>query len=168
MTSRIVNNLKVSPSGLDFIKRHEGLRLKLYRDLAGHQTIGYGHKLTKREIGKLITITKAQAETLLMGDVWIPQMYVNATARVPLTQNQFDALVSFAFNLGVGALDTSSLLRFVQAGNFVAAAAEFEKWDNFRDPKTKKLIEAPGLKKRRLEEKALFLKIEKDDVYDRN
>lgn len=168
MSSQVINQLKTSDKGLAIIRKHEGLRLKRYRCQAGHWTIGYGHKLRGIELKTMFAITREQAETMLVFDVQVPEIYINGVARVKLTQNQFDALVSFAFNFGVGKLENSSLWRLLQAGNFVAAAAEFDKWIHYQDPVSKVMKKSNGLIKRRDDEKALFLKNDKEDVYDRN
>lgn len=168
MTSRIINSKKTSPAGREFIKAKEELRLEVYLDQAGHPTIGWGHKLRKHEIGKLKVITLEQAELLFDGDIAPTEIYINATARVALTQHQFDALVALTFNIGIGQLDGSTLWRYVQAGRLQAAANEFDKWIYITVPGTKRKVKSNGLITRRAAEKALFLKIEKDDVYDRN
>lgn len=168
MTSRIINSLKTSPSGREFIKAKEVLRLKVYPDQAGHPTIGWGHKLRKHEIGKLKVITVEQAELLFDADISPTEIYINATAQITLSQNQFDALVALTFNIGIGALDGSSLWRYVQAGNLQAAANEFDKWVYVTVPGTKRKVKSNGLITRRAAEKALFMAINKDNVYDRN
>lgn len=152
------NNLKTSPAGLELLKKHEGFRANVYLCPAGKPTIGYGHLLTRSEIGVLKTVSKAQAEALLLQDCRIAEMFINANVRVALNQNQFDALVSFTFNLGVGALDRSTLLKVLNTGKYIQAAREFLKWDKFRNPRTGKLEVAKGLFKRRAEEAALFVK----------
>lgn len=157
MNTQHPNNLKTSAKGLELIKRHEGLRLNVYLCPAGKPTIGYGYLLTKSEQGVLNTITRAQADALLANDVRIAEMYINANVRVLLTQYQFDALVSFAFNLGVGALDKSTLLKRLNAGATLAASTEFGKWNKLRNPKTKQLEVSNGLTKRRLDEMHLFM-----------
>lgn len=164
MTSRIINDLKVSQNGIDFIKAEEGLRLKVYKDIAGYSTIGYGHKLTKREVGKLNVITKAEAETLFMGDIWMPTMFINATVRVPLTQNQFDALASWIFNFGVGRFDRSTLLKVLQQGDFKAAANEILKWNKYFDQDEQIYKVDKRLDARRKREYALFNKVETEGI----
>ncbi len=94
----------MSTKGLDFIARHEALpngqpALKIYRDSAGYPTIGYGHKILPGEdLSK--GITKAQAEALLRQDVQHAVREVNVGLKAPASQNQFDALVSLAYNTG--------------------------------------------------------------------
>ena len=96
-----------SDKGIEFIKRHEALRLNAYLDSAGVPTIGYGHTLGVRMSD---TITKSQAEQLLRGDLITAESEINKH-NLNINQNQFDALVSFVFNIGVGNFRTSTLLK---------------------------------------------------------
>ncbi|HAF00404.1 MAG TPA: muraminidase [Methylophilaceae bacterium] len=163
MTSKVINQLKTSPNGRAFLKKEEGLRLKLYIDIAGHQTIGWGHKLARHEIGKLKVITQAQAETLFDSDLFLPEMFINATVHVALNQNQFDALVSFIFNIGVGEFDRSTLLKLLQAGNYQEASKQILRWNKYFDKKTNTYKVSEGLDARRLREHLLFDKAVEDD-----
>ena len=107
----------LSSKGLDFIKRHEGYSDKVYEDSAGNPTIGYGHKILPGEDFSQ-GITKAQALTLLKQDVQGAVVDVNAALKVPVTQNQFDALVSLRFNAGpVSVLPGNEMMRAVNAGH---------------------------------------------------
>ncbi len=111
------------------IERWEGKYLTAYRDSVGVLTIGYGH--TGSDVHEGQTITEAEADALLAKDIHSFENQVNNTlGRVATTQNQFDALVSFAFNLGFGALNGSTLMRLHKMGNYDGAAAEFAKWDH--------------------------------------
>ena len=96
--------MRTSQNGLNLIKQFEGLRLKAYKCVAGVWTIGYGH--TGSDVHEGLTINEKQAEDLLRNDLGRLENYVNNKNYVPqtLNQNQFDALVSFAFNLGQGNL----------------------------------------------------------------
>ena len=106
--------MKTSKIGLDAIKQFEGLRLVAYRCAAGVWTIGYGHTAGVRAGMK---ITKAQADAYLLEDVARFEAGVlRLTAPRRLTQGQFDALVSFAFNLGLSALERATLRRLIKAG----------------------------------------------------
>lgn len=97
--------------------------------LAFSLPIGYGH--TGSDVTPGLTITKNQAEILLTNDLHKTEISVNSLCgSAPTTQNQFDALVSFAFNLGAAALQTSTLLKLHLVGNYAGAAVEFPKWDH--------------------------------------
>ena len=139
-----------SDSGIDFIKQHEGLRLTAYDDGTGKQTIGYGHT---KDVPK--SITKEEAEEKLVQDIESHEQAVKEAVKVPLTQEQFDALTSFTFNLGAGALKRSSLVKKLNAGDYEGAADEFLKWDKARIKG--KLQPLRGLTKRRQAERELFL-----------
>lgn len=118
--------METSRVGRDFIKGYESLRLSAYDDGVGVVTIGYGHTATARPG---MVITRAQAEQLFLRDLAPKERCVNSAVRVPLSQSQFDALVSLAFNIGCGAFQNSTLLKHLNAGNYRAAAAEFPKWN---------------------------------------
>ena len=143
-----VNNLSYSKSGLALTEQFEGLRLTAYQDSVGVWTIGYGH--TGSDVHPGLTITQIEAEALLLNDVGNAARAVNQLVTAPLTQNEFDALVDFVFNLGATAFANSTLLRDLNAGNFAAAAGEFQKWDH-----AGRHVLA-GLLKRRLAEASLF------------
>lgn len=111
------------------IERWEGLRLAAYQDSVGVWTIGYGH--TGPDVHPGMTISTADADNLLVADLRKFEFAVSGmVSNHPTSQNQNDALVSFAFNLGSGALSDSHLLRYHNAGDFQAAADEFPKWDH--------------------------------------
>lgn len=139
--------MQISKAGLDLIKEFEGLYLKAYRCPAGVPTIGYGHTAGV-VMGQ--TITKQQADDYLRRDVRQFERAVARLVSVPLTQGQFDALVSFAFNLGEGALAQSTLLRLLNAGDYAGAAAQFDRWNKAGG----RVL--PGLVRRRAAERALF------------
>jgi lysozyme len=137
-----------SDNGLALTKSFEGLRLTAYQDCGGVWTIGYGHTGTDVHAG--LTITEAEAEALLRADVAEAVTCVNRAVNVPITQNQFDALVDFCFNCGRGSLLQSTLLRKVNIGDFAGAAEQFALWDHAGG----KVVE--GLVKRRTAEAELF------------
>jgi len=110
---------------LEMLKQFEGLRLKAYQDSAGVWTIGYGH--TKKAYPGMV-ITRAEAERLLRQDLVRFERAVRDRATVPLTQNQFDALVSFSFNVGVGAFSKSTLLKRLNQKDYAGAKQEFKRW----------------------------------------
>ncbi len=121
-----------SQSCLDLIKRSEGLRLTPYLDAAGFRTVGYGHKLTSAELAagaQTRTITEPDALLLLVDDAeWAAEQVVRLV-HVPLSQGQLDALVDFVFNLGVGQLAGSTLLKLLNLGNYADAGQQLLRWD---------------------------------------
>ena len=137
----------LSAQGLDLIKDFEGLRLAAYQDSAGVWTIGYGHTGGVQPGDR---ITQAEAEKLLEQDTAWAQQAVRDLVNVPLTQGQFDALTSFTFNLGAGALESSTLLKKLNAGDYAGAQAEFGKWVHAGGEVL------PGLVRRRAAEAELF------------
>ncbi len=139
--------MKTSDNGLDLIKSFEGLRLEAYLDSVGVLTIGYGH-ISKVSAGD--TCTEEQADEWLKSDVERAELCIENSVKVPLTQNQFDALVSFVFNLGCFALGKSTLLRKLNAGDDMAAADEFLNWCHAGGRRI------DGLVRRRKEEMELF------------
>lgn len=141
--------MKYSDNGLALTAEFEGLKLTAYQDSVGVWTIGYGHTKGVKPGDK---ITQYEALNFLRSDVKSAEDDVNRLVKVPLTQNQFDALVDFTFNLGGGALARSTLLTYVNARNFGGAALEFHKWNQAGG----KVLE--GLKRRRRAEADLFVK----------
>lgn len=141
--------MKTSELGLDLIRGHEGLRLKAYQCPAGVWTIGFGHTGAVRPGQE---ITREEADTLLRKDVEDAEKSVSWYVTVPLTQDQFDALVSFVFNLGIGKLKGSTLLRLLNGGDYKGAADEFPRWV-FAGK-----VRLNGLIARRADEKSLFLR----------
>jgi len=119
--------MKTSSKGLSLIKSSEGVVLKVYLDAVGLPTIGYGHLIKTGE--HFTTITLQEAEDLLRKDLVQFENGVNKLVTVALNQNQFDALVSFAFNLGVGNLASSTLLKKLNSGDYKGAANEFGRWN---------------------------------------
>lgn len=140
-------------NGQRVIKSSEGLRLTAYRDAVGTWTIGYGH--TGPDVRRGKTITPKTADTLLKADT---AQTVNALARmiqVPLTQNQFDAVVSLAFNIGPDAFQRSALLAFINRRDYSRADREFHTWVYGRVRGRATVL--PGLVERRQVEARLFL-----------
>lgn len=144
---------RLSPAGLDALKRHEGYSSTKYRDQAGHWTVGYGHKVKPGE--QLESVTRDQAEELLRADVAEAEGAVSRLVGVPLTQEQFDALVSFTFNLGADALARSTLLEKLNAGDYEGARAELGRWVYVTLPSGEK-VASDGLRRRRADEAARF------------
>ena len=139
--------MRISDEGLELIKSFEGCRLKAYQDSVGVWTIGYG---STKNVHPGQTITQEQAEELLRQDVAVFEQGVSDLVKVNLEQHQFDALVSFAFNLGLGNLKSSTLLRYVNMREFDSAAAQFGRWNRAGG----KVL--PGLTTRRKVEADLF------------
>ena len=139
--------MRTSRKGIEFIKAHEGLRLDAYLCPAGVPTIGYGHTHGVK-IGD--RITAEQAERLLIGDLIVAETEVNRYG-FDLTQNQFDALVSFVFNVGAGNFRSSTLLKRLKASpNDPDIANQFKRWV-YGGGKV-----LPGLARRRNEESKLY------------
>jgi lysozyme len=139
---------RISQKGIDLIKTCEGLRFRAYKDPIGVVTIGYGHTKTA-EMGQIIT--EKQAEELLRADLRNFEEGVVSRVLGTLKQCEFDALVSFAFNVGLGNLGKSTLLKRVNMGNMDAAADEFLRWNRAGGKVLK------GLTIRRKAERRLFL-----------
>jgi len=138
---------------LDCIKRWEGLRLAAYQDVAGVWTIGYGHT---GSVSEGMTITEAEAETLLRSDLAPCELAVERAVAAPLSDGQFGALVSFVFNVGASAFQGSTLLRRLNSGDYAAVPAELARWNKARDPSTGALVPVPGLTNRRAAEAGLW------------
>lgn len=151
--------MQISQNGIEFIKRHEGLVLRPYKDAVGKWTVGYGHLLDQVTDAKSGPITKEQAEELLKQDLIIYEKGVERLITAPLKQPQFDALTSFTFNLGIGALQRSTLRAKLNRKEYSAAADEFLKWN--KGKVRGKFMVLGGLDRRRREEKAMFLNIPK-------
>lgn len=117
--------MRTSTRGLNLIKEFEGCELKAYRCPAGVWTVGFG---STKDVTKGLKITKAEAEQRLKDDVKQFEESINALVKVSLNQNQFDALVSFTYNVGIGALKTSTLLKKLNEGDYKSAAKEMLRW----------------------------------------
>ena len=139
--------MKTSPKGIALIKEFEGLRLKAYQCPGGVWTIGYGHTAGVKP-GMLIS--KAQAEEYLKADLIAFERYLNGLG-LALNQNQFDALVSFIYNVGTGNFSNSTLLRKVRAN-----PQENSIMDEFLRWVYSKGRVLPGLQRRRLDEMKLY------------
>ena len=144
--------MKTSDAGLKLIMQFEGLRRKAYRCPAGVWTIGYGHTSAAGapEVRDGLRISAQEAEAILKKDLAGFEAAVVGMVKTKLTQAQFDVLVSFAYNCGVGALRASTLLKRVNTGGFDAVPAELMKWTKAKGK------ELPGLVRRRRAEAALW------------
>lgn len=143
--------MRTSQKGFDLIKSAEGLRLTAYPDPAtggDPWTIGYG---TTRGVKQGMRITVDQADQYLKADVARFEPELANLVKVPLTQNQWDALMSFVYNLGSANLASSTLLKLLNVGDYARAAEQFPRWNKAAGK------EMPGLTKRRLAERSLFL-----------
>ncbi|HZF55898.1 MAG TPA: type VI secretion system tip protein TssI/VgrG [Polyangiaceae bacterium] len=151
--------LRLNKAGLALIKKSEGFRSKPYVDPVGIPTIGYG--TIKYPNGRAVRmsdppISEARATKYLKRDARSRELAVIAMVKVPLNVNQFSALVSFAYNVGLGALQGSTLLKKLNAGKYNGAASEFMKWN--KGTIGGKLVVLPGLTIRRAAERKLFKK----------
>jgi len=122
--------MKLSNNGIAFIKREEGERLNAYQDGVGVWTIGVGHTGTVdgKPIAKGMTITQSQSTKLLLSDLAWVESAINGNVKVPLTQNQYDALCSFVFNVGRNAFTGSTLLKKLNAKGYAGAADQLLQW----------------------------------------
>lgn len=139
--------MNISQNGLDFIKHWEGFSATAYQDSAGVWTVGYGHTRSVNE--QTLPLSEEAAEDLLREDLVIPQISVNHLITVPLTQNQYDALVSLVFNAGQLPL-YKTLGTELNAGRYKLAEAEFQRWCHAGG------VPVKGLLDRRMAEAELF------------
>jgi lysozyme len=144
---------QVTRAAIDLIKAFEGYRREAARLADGRWTIGYGHTLTAREGAE---VSEKDAEALLTYDLIAVAHAVNDQTYTPLTQNQFDALCAFAFNIGLEKFRVCSVLRLVNQGQLLQAACAMELWRKADFQGERIVIDA--LVRRRAAEKALFLK----------
>ncbi|HGG8805268.1 TPA: lysozyme [Enterobacter hormaechei subsp. hoffmannii] len=145
--------MQTSDKGIALIKEFEGCKLTAYQDSVGVWTIGYGwtQPVDGKPIRAGMTIKQETAERLLKTGLVSYEGDVSRLVKVGLTQEQFDALVSFTYNLGARSLSTSTLLRKLNAGDYTGAADEFLRWNKAGG----KVLN--GLTRRREAERALFL-----------
>lgn len=149
--------MQISDAGLQLIKTDEGFKPRLYNCPANDATVGYGHLVHHGPICGAASeapfaggISEAAATALLLQDVAYAEHAVEHLVTVPLSQGKYDALVSFTYNLGSGKLQTSTLLRKLNAGDYAGAAAQFGVWVFGGG------VKLPGLVTRREAEEALF------------
>lgn len=142
--------MKTGTQGINLIKKAEGFVAKIYDDV-GHPAIGYGQRLSQKEVEKYADgITEEEATELLCSFLEPLETTLGRLIKVELKQNQFDALVSFAYNIGVGNFMSSTLLKKVNNKDFTGVSEEFGKWTKSGGK------ELPGLVARRKVEKALW------------
>lgn len=149
--------MNLSQKGLDLIKSFEGLVLHAYKAVSTEEyyTIGYGHY--GQDVSKTLSITQEQAEELLKQDVKRFVDGVNKVLQVEVNQNQFDSLVSLAYNIGLGAFGRSTLLEKLNKRDFTGTAKEFDRWNKSGG------VVLAGLVRRRKEERELFETPVKDE-----
>jgi lysozyme len=138
---------RINADGIALIKQWEGLRLETYRCSAGVLTIGYGH--TSSVIPGM-HITETEAERLLMRDLAIFEAEVSRAVDVEITDNQFAALVSWTYNIGVSAMRGSTLIRKLNTGDYASVPAELARWNKIKG------VVSPGLSNRRAAEAGLW------------
>ena len=143
-----VEDLRINDAGLDIIRKSEGLRLNAYQGMSGKWLIGYGHAATA---APGMTITEQQAVDLLRLDVEAAETAIREFITVPVTENEFSALVSLAYNVGIFAFKDSTVLREVNRNKTNAAADAFLLWNKSGGKAYAHLTE------RRQKERALFL-----------
>ena len=149
-----IDQMAVSLFGVDLICGFEGKRLVAYDDGVGVWTIGFGTTIYPNgiKVKKGDTCTEAQAKEYMAHDLKKFELAVNGAVNIPLNQNQFDALVSLAYNIGTGAFNKSTLVKKLNAGDIRGAADQFDVWVNAGGKRMQ------GLVNRRAKEKELFLK----------
>ena len=141
----------VNQAGVDLIKEFEGCRSEPYQDVGGLWTIGIGHLIKPGE-NFYSPLTPEQCGALLQEDLELACKDVENAVTVPLSDNEFAALVSFTYNCGGGALRQSTLLKLLNQGDYRGAVAQFPRWCRAGG------VKVPGLLRRRLAEAALFVK----------
>ena len=139
--------MKTGSKGIDLIKHFEGCELEAYKCPAGVWTIGYGHI---KGVKEGMTITEHQAEEMLKSELNEYEGYINNLVTAELNQNQFDAMVSWVYNLGGGNLKASTLLKVLIAGDYAGVPAQMMRWNKAGG----KVLE--GLTRRRQAEADLF------------
>jgi len=144
---------KINKEGLALIKRWEGLRTTAYKDSAGIWTIGYGHTSSagKPRVYHGLRITEDEADAILARDLSQYERAVSEAVKMQINDNQFAALVSFAYNVGASAFKRSTLVKKLNKGNYDAVPAELMKWVNAGGKKLK------GLENRRAAEAGLWV-----------
>lgn len=156
--------MKTSLRGIDLIKEYEGLKLTAYLCPTGVPTIGWGHtrSVTRADVNAQRRITEAEAERLLQEDLMTFERGVLSACTIAPNQHQFDAFVSLAYNIGVGAFQRSTALRRHNEGDFDAAANAIEMWNKGTINGQRQVLR--GLVRRRAAEKALYLMPVEPDV----
>lgn len=144
--------MNLNESGFEFLKKLEGCSLEAYQDSGGIWTVGYG---STQRVGPTTKITQREADEMLHGTVQSIEIAVAHLVKIEIDQNEFTALVCFAYNVGIHAFAHSTLLKVLNTGDKTGAAEQFLQWDKI------KINGVPtvslGLLRRREQERALFL-----------
>lgn len=152
--------MNISNSGLELIKEFEAYKEHAYLDSAGVWTVGYGTTIIDgRKVRRGDILIKSEAEIYLTKDVQSAEDSVAKLVKVPLNQNQYDALVSFVYNIGEPNFEISTLLRKLNEMNYTGTSTEFLRWVFVTDPETGAFKRSQGLANRRSAERRLFLTI---------
>jgi lysozyme len=139
--------MEISSEGISLIKKFEGCELEAYKCAAGVWTIGYGHT---KDVTEGMEITQAEAETMLKEELLDYCNYVDMYVQVPLEQNQFDALVSWTYNLGPTNLKSSTMLKVLNTGKYEDVPEQIKRWNKANG----KMLD--GLIRRREAESLMF------------
>lgn len=139
---------KISQKGLDLLKKLEGFSANSYKDSGGVWTVGYG---TTKGVYAGLEVCQEEAEHFLQRDLEATEKAVETAIKVPLNDNEFAALVVFAYNVGIGAFKLSTLLKMLNSGYLASAADQFARWNKVNG------VEVKGLTNRREAEHDLFL-----------
>jgi lysozyme len=139
--------MNISQEGISLIKKFEGCELEAYQCAAGVWTIGYG---STKNVKEGDTLTQKEADNLLLHEMQEYEGYIKELVKVPLKQNQFDALVSWVFNLGPANLKASTMLKFLNAGDYHLIPSQIKRWNKANG----KVLE--GLIRRREAEALMF------------
>jgi lysozyme len=140
-----------------FIKGWEKCRLTPYLDEGEKWTVGWGHLMASTD-DKTASITQAEADALFDYELCHFADGISKLIFMPMTQYQYDAVVAFSYNCGLGALATSSLRKCIEDGNFTKAATWFSPWNQIeKPPSSKHFVVSDGLTKRRAAERAIFV-----------
>ncbi|MCX8158873.1 MAG: lysozyme [Candidatus Pacearchaeota archaeon] len=148
LCSRQNGQYTISKRGIEIIKRFEGFRERVYYDVGGKATIGYGHLIKKGE--NYERVNEKEAERLLREDLKVVEGAINKYVKVKLKQEEYDALVSLVYNIGINNFKRSTLLQKLNKEDYNGAANEFNRWKNVNGKTIK------GLENRREEERRLF------------
>lgn len=158
----------MTDEGRDALIESEGKRSAAYVDEAGLLTIGIGHLITAEELKTGIIhignddveyskgLTDEQIDTLFDQDMLPREVAVRSLVKVPLTPHQSDALVSFAYNVGIGAFQTSTLLKKLNANDYASVPDQMRRWNKVHNPATGELVVSQGLSDRREREIELW------------